>query len=363
MTSANKTLSQISRSAATRLKQAHGIEVPHSALKASLAQAYGEHPHALKALDKRKENQKALQKQLEQLQDLVRQAPAFFAPQYDFEGKKLQWLQAAEKLAPSPKSPAQAPALKKPAAVLHPRTLHLAEDEIGCLELLALDSDGCFTLPEDFVFEPGSLLSSQSAWVPKVSRYGLPVYLEQAQEFFGSMGLSLAKNYRTAVRDLQDDSGDSCTIQVQVSEAQWQRVLDTVWQTQPAFRDHVLEWVGFNYKQNAEHMLREQQLDWAQRYLDMLHTQESLNQEPTWEFEWVYPDEDGDRCAAKVDLSTGEVTPQGEVPDDVRDRLVRTRLVCTDTEELYDVYFQANENGGRWLLKAAALSELRAPAQ
>lgn len=363
MTSANKSLSQISRTAKTHLKRDHGIDVPHSALKASLAQAYGEHPHALKALDERQSSKKALEKQLEQLQDLVRQAPVFFAPQYDFEGKKLQWLQAAEKLAPSPKSPAQAPALKKPAAVLHPRTLHLAEDEIGCLELLALDFDGCFTLPEDFVFEPGSLLSSQSAWVPKVSKYGLPQYLEQPQAFFGSKGLSLAKNYRSAVRDLQDDSGDTCTIQVQVSEAQWQRVLDAVWQTQPAFRDDVLEWVGFNYKQNAEYMPREQQLDWAQRYLDMLHTQESLSQEPTWEFEWVYPDEDGDRCAAKVDLSTGEVTPQGEVPDDVRDRQVRTRLVCTDTEELYDVYFQANETGGRWLLKAPALSELRASAQ
>ncbi len=56
-------------------------------------------------------------------------------------------------------------------------------------------------------------------------------------------------------------------------------------------------------------------------------------------FAWVYPDEDGDSCDAKVDLSTGEIHLGAEVPDDIDDSWVRVRLERPDDGDMVEDVF------------------------
>ncbi len=351
MSNQDKAVTAIVRSMKKALAASHNLQVPHSALRASYLQALGEHPHAFAgkaSVNESGSREAALQAQVDRLTELVKKAPNFFAPQYDFDGEKVAWLQAAG-LLDDP----------KPHVQQKHRTMYLAYDEAGCSQLLAFDKDGVYVLPEGATFAEGSLLVRQQAQLPSVRRYGLPDYLANPGKFYESFGLALSEDYKASHEDLGDDSGDSCTLTVAVSDSQWERaLLLLLLDEDSSLSDDVAEWVGLHYGHNFSAMATAAQLDWTQRFLDAMA--EDLVDEPAeLVFEWVYPDEDGDSRPAVVDLVTGVVTPQGAVPSDVRDSSVRTRLNCDDWVEPVSVYFQRNDSGGVWRLRKQDLVEVK----
>ena len=88
MTSTDKALTALMRSMKRALKEAHGIEVPHSALRASYLSAQGEHPHAFSS-------KPADTDELSTLRELVAEAPSFFHETESFGGRKSAWLKRA----------------------------------------------------------------------------------------------------------------------------------------------------------------------------------------------------------------------------------------------------------------------------
>lgn len=314
MKNQDKATTALVRSMKRHLELKHGIKVPHAALRASYLQALGENPHA-------------------------------------FAGR-------------TPEVKAIPEAAVDASGRL--RTLYLVEDDIGCLERLALDKDGTAKLPDDFEFLD-TRLERLFAELPRVAKYGLPDYIANVREFFGHFGIKLANVYEHDYRDLGDDSGDSCRIFVTMPEAEWQRVLDSAQEESAQFEADVAEWVGLHYGQNFDACKRAQRNEWAQRYLDSLEQPDELDSEPSDEpedltadviFDYVYPDEDGDSMAASVDLHTGIVSFEKAIPADVASPNVRTRIwVSEDGEPLEGAgdgllfetgYFRNAHGGGSW---------------
>lgn len=165
MTDQNKAMTALVRSMKKALQDQHGIKVPHAALRASYLQAQGEHPHAFVGKKATNNNEAALR-------ELVDKAPAFFHPEYDFDGEKLAWLEKAGlKYTTKP----SASNTEEPATSARHR-LYLAEDDIDCLERISLDPDGEVLLPKSWEFKK-AVLESLAADIPRVSKYGLPDYL------------------------------------------------------------------------------------------------------------------------------------------------------------------------------------------
>lgn len=316
MKNQDKATTALVRSMKRNLEQKHGIKVPHAALRASYLQALGENPHAF----------------------------AGRTPDVEVKAVAQQTVDTSGRL----------------------RTLYLVEDDIGCLEHLALDKDGVAKMPVDFEFQD-TLLERQFAELPRVSKYGLPDYIANAREFFGRFGIKLANTYVHDYRDLGDDSGDSCRIFVTMPEDEWQRVLDAAQDESAQFEADVAEWVGLHYRQNFDACKRTQRNEWAQRYLDSLVQSDELDSEPSDEpedvtadviFDYVYPDEDGDSMAASVDLHTGIVSFKKAIPADVASPNVRTRIwVSEDGEPLEGAgdglmfetgYYRNAHGGGSW---------------
>lgn len=276
----NKAITSLVRSMKRTLKDKHGIDVPHSALRASYLQALGENPHA------------------------------FAARSNELEAK-------VERVEPAP-----AAAERNPLC----RTLYLVQDDIGCLERLALDQDGTMLLPEEFEFQ-NTVLERQFAEVPRVSRYGLPDYLVKAKEFYAPFGIELAADYVFWHKDLGNDSGDRCKLIVSMPDVQWNAVLEAVLEENPSFHDELAEWVGLHYRRVLENESTGQQLDWLERYLAA--KQESTDEdnyardeEPESacvdvKFEWCLPGGKPDSVDAYVELDTGLVAFQGHVPENV----------------------------------------------
>jgi hypothetical protein len=291
MKNQDKATTALVRSMKRNLEQHHGIKVPHAALRASYLQALGENPHAFAGRTPEAE------------------LPATLAPVADTSGRL--------------------------------RTLYLVEDDIGCLEHLALDKDGVAKLPADFEFQD-TRLERQFAELPRVSKYGLPDYLANAREFFGRFGITLANTYEHDYRDLGDDSGDSCRIFVTMPEARWQEMLVAVQEGNAQFEADVAEWVGLHYGRILDQEPQAKQTEWVQRYLDSREPTDDTDSDPSPEpesptaaviFEYVYPDEDGDTVAASVDLHTGTVSFTQVLPADVHSPNVRTRIWVTEDGE------------------------------
>lgn len=345
MNTQNKEVTALVRSMKAVLKAGHNLDIPHSALRASYLQALGEHPHAFAG--KASADTASLQAEVARLTELVKKAPLFFSPEHSFDGEKAAWLKAAGQ-PPAPVPGATA------------RTLYLACDEAGCTELLALDKDGMYLLPDGTQFDADSQVVSQYAEVPSVRRYGLPEYLADPARFYQQFGLTLSPEYSAKHRGLGDDSGDSCLVTILMGQSQWELVLLTVLHAENSLRDDVAEWVGQHYDHNFDKMTIVNQLDWVQRFLvQSAQDSDDRNPQDGLLFEWVYPDEDGDSCPASVDLSTGVVTPHGKVPADVPGPGVRPRLRHDDWEEPIPVYFQRQDAGGQWRLTKKCLAEVK----
>jgi len=298
----DKAITSLVRSMKRTLQTEHGITVPHSALRASFLRAHGENPHA-------------------------------------FAGR----VQASEqKTVEVTASVAEAPT--------QTYTLYLADTDAGCLERFALDADGTILLPEDFEFK-GAKLEHQYAEVPSVNRYGLPDYLVKAKEFYAAFGLELSPTHEFKFHNLGDDSGDSCKLQISMTDLEWQAVLAAALGESPDFAAEVAEWVGVHYQHNFDKEPELKKLEWAHRYLEVLE-QES-RQVPV-RFEWVYPDEDSDHVDAYVDIDTGTIVLEQEAADDVTNSSVRIRIWVPNygdeldeamDGEMYDAYFKRGADG------------------
>lgn len=345
--SQNKAVTALVRSLKQALKRDHGIDVPHAALRACYLQAQGENPHAFAGKTARAGSD-------DELKALVAEAPSYFHPGYDFDGKKLEWLKRAGLV------PANTPReheLRGPDV----RRLYLAPDDVGCLVNLSLDSEGEVLLPFDWTFSKKAELLQLRAEVPKVKKYGLPDYLANPVAFFtDSFGLKVADSFRSSYEDLGDDSGDSAWVDVRIGDAEWARLLNAVAAADDALWDNLCEWVGLHYKRSLERESLAKQAEWLERYLEAHETaQLDVLREVT--FEYVLPDEDGDSCSATVSLETGQVTLNKELPDYVTDTQVRTRIWsepnCEGTD--YEVFFRAGDRDGGWHLFADGLKALR----
>ena len=371
----NKALTALARSMKRALKTGHGVEVPHAALRACLLQAQGENPHAYVA---RKQGP-ADQAELVRLRQLVAEAPHYFHPGYDFDGKKLQWLERAGLLhAPSP-------------AAGELRVLHLVGDELGCLERLALDADGEALLPDDLGFDQATIAFVR-ARVPSVRRYGLPDYLSAAAAFFGErFELALAKDFRSDFLDSGDDSGDECRVYVRMDDKTWSRVVDTALRRNATFANDVSEWVGLHYQRVLGRESAVKRTEWVERFLEA-HTDEEASdaeffdpaRQPVSEpfeddntdkvtFEFVYSDEDGDHVPAVLHLHSGEVTLLAKVPEEAKAFGMRTRIWVTCYQNDLDgnghprcgegedfiVYWKQADHGGRWMTSAKDLKAIR----
>lgn len=280
MQDTNKAITSLVRSMKRTLKDKHGIDVPHSALRASYLQALGENPHA-------------------------------FAGRVQAEEVKVE-------------TTVQAAVAKNESTNSH--TLYLAPDDVGCMERLALDREGTILLPEDFEFGK-ALLVSQFAEVPRVSRYGLPEYLVNASKFYASFGLEVSPGYTFWHKDLGDDSGDQCKLVVSMDDAEWNALLNVVLEENPSFHDEIAEWVGLHYRRVFENESTSQQLDWVARFLaakqeaededDYARQEEPESARVEAKFEWQLTGRTPDSVDAYVELDTGLVVFQDHVPKEV----------------------------------------------
>lgn len=309
----NQVITSMARSMGRSLKNEHGITVPHSALRAVLLQAQGLNPHAFADA-----NARAVSEDVKTLQQLVNEAPNFFHPSYDFDGEKVAWLQKAGLVSVDSEATPAMPI----------RTLHLAHDSLGCLNRLALDAEGTLMVPEDFTFTESSLVVSVNALIPRVSKYGMPDYLRMTGGFFqDSFGLGSRLPLDLSYEDLGDDSGDTCFINVEMSDKDWSRIVLAALSESSGTQDAISEWTGLHYKQDFSALSKAKKVEWTVRYLEMLEEASTIHHEPApvsgipVNLEYVYPDQDGDYLPAMLNLATGVVTPKEPLAQQLHDEL------------------------------------------
>ena len=313
MTTKNKELTQLVKSMKKNLLSGHAINVPYSALKACFLQANGEHPHAFGSKDK-------LLTELAEQKALVAQAPAFFSPEHDFDGKKLAWLQKAGMVQPTRTVKSTGPGY----------TLHLVDDESGCLARLAMDAEGKYLVPEGWAFPQSAQVLTLSAEIPNVQKYGFPDYLDNPSVFFlDNLGLALSLNYSADYDDLGDDSGDSAVLTVALEPADWLQLVKAVEIESPALKEALGDWVELPGMTIGDMPVEKQAL--CLEYLKMVSTTDRFTELAPVVFEWVYPDEDSDSRSALVNMETGVILiaeHQHELESlGVLDPTVRTRLL------------------------------------
>lgn len=252
------------------------------------------------------------------------------------------------------------------------RTLYLASDEVGCLTRLSLDQSGHFLIPEDFDFK-GATLFLQKAAFPQESIYSNPEYLTNPYQFFGecNSSIKLSAGFRQEISECKDDSDNKCELQLVIPAAIWEcMVLATIqeagcWESIEAYVE-----AGLNLSLGT--LPASEQVVHMVTYVDnisefMIHDVRKTSLVPPLShgriadvtFDWVYPDEDGDSVDGKVDLDTGVVVLNRDVPEDVRDRKVRTRIQLVNpdiSEELLTVCYAGK---GLWEICDEDREELR----
>jgi len=65
-------------------------------------------------------------------------------------------------------------------------------------------------------------------------------------------------------------------------------------------------------------------------------------------FSYVYPDEDGDSVEAMLDMTSGYLTFNSEVPSDVGDPSVRTRIEVGESSQNFPVSYLPNKSPPNW---------------
>jgi hypothetical protein len=338
MTTKNKAVTQLVQSMKKSLKNEHAHGVPYSALKASYLRANGEHPHAFASRD-------LLTTELDRLKTLVAQAPSFFSPEHDFDGKKLAWLEKAGLCQPTP-------------AGIRPvlgYTLYLAHDEIGCLQRMSLDPMGQYLVPDDWLFPPSAQVLSLYSEVPCVKRYELPEYIAFASGFFeNTFGLKLSSTYTSQYKDLGDDSGDSATLQMKMCPADWLALAKAVAVENEDFNEVLSGWVELPGVALGDMPKEKQDL-----CLDFIKVILSDPLDSNWvcaTFEWVYPDEDSDSRSARINRDTGAILIAEHFEHleelGVTETRVRSRLVLDeDYDSAITPAYRTDDETGRGYFK------------
>lgn len=215
MTQTNQNVSTLIRAMRKDLLENHKVDVPYSALRASYLRANGQNEHAVR------------NRKISVTHVVVEHQP--------LNSGNDVWL-------------------------------HLVEDEIGCLELLALDEFGMFKIPEDFRFS-SSIIRSLWAVIPRVKKYGLPDFIAKAGPFFRErFSLNLSPEFEPEFQELGGDEGDSGKIFVRLTDKDLKQLLEEF--IQSGVTDPVAEWVGMNYQRNWDAEPDIKKWEWLMRYAD-----------------------------------------------------------------------------------------------
>lgn len=292
--STSKEVTQIVASMRKSLAASHGLDVPHSALRAAYLTAKGKHPHSFGKSEEK--------------------------------GKSLK-------------------ASKVPTTSMTTKSMYLTNDEVGCLRDLSLDAEGCYLLTS----LPAELMAriqvkKVEATVPSIAKYGLPDYIAHPRVFFEKdLGMKLHLDFAAQYTDTRDDSGDSCALAVELSEVDYVQVVAATLAEYPDFEEEVAEWVGLHYRNNFEAGSPAAKADWVSRFLEFQAEAIDLFDLVNAKLEWVYPDEDSDHIAVRVDTSGGHIFLKNvedlkyALEHDASDLGVRLRIVFDD--ELFDARY------------------------
>lgn len=319
MNISNKDLKKTVSAIQKALIRDHNISVPYTALRASYLTAHGQNPHAHAS----KSSKKAV------------------------EEMTTQWVS---------------------------KTLYLASDEAGCLERLSFDAEGSYLLPQDYRFPSGrASLLKLTARVPSINRYGLPDYLSNALGFFMEhFELEIHGQFKTKVKDSGDDSGDTCALEIFLTQKAWESLLSDALRDNESLAEDVGFWVGQNYRINFDTLSPSKKLEWVERYLEA-HEEANAQQAPsavllngsdelTVRMEWVWPDEDSEYVPCSVNLNTGVLVIEREnaIPRDVKllDR-VRVYVEADEEDDIFPVFYNTAEGSACWQLRKKDLKELR----
>jgi hypothetical protein len=350
----NKDLTKLVKSVKAALKRDHNTEVPHSALRASLLAALGENPHAFSS---------KTQGQEPELRDLIKEAPHYFHPGYDFDGKKLQWLKRAGLVPADEGRQDTTSAGDRTAQDLASDThvLYLVGDDIGVMECLALDPEGDYKLPEDFDLS-GCSLVGMHAELPRIKKYGLPDYYAKPAEFFERhFGLRTSSLFRQEHEDLGDDSGDACKLAVLLPKATWHKLVREMMQANPGLKGDAAEWVGLHYGKNFDTETTAKRSMWVERFIEAHYSAADMEDVDFVEgtFEWLWPDQDSDSVPCLVDMRTGALELKGEPPE--HDSSIDFRFIAEeDYSEMFPAWYKTQgPDSGKWFLTKEALRDLR----
>ena len=272
------TVKPLIRAMRSALLRDHNVDVPYTALRAAYLSAQGENPHA-----KRKPSPAAKP---------LTSGSWFFVP---LPGG---WVV---------------------------KRLYLVEDEVGCISQLALDPDGEYIVDSSWQFQAKAV--ALDAQVPKISKYGLPDYIQASQSFFKRFeGLELDFGTRVRVQDLGDDSGDTAEVWLAMPGEHWHALL--TWGIAGSkLYNATSEWAGLHYKVALAGLAAPQQVEYVNRFLEATQDLEELPR-----MEWVWPDEDSDYRVCWVDPLSGILTLFGEpVPTGITEGC-RIRMVTFDND-------------------------------
>lgn len=209
----SKSITKLVQSMRRALKADHGLEVPYTALRASLLKANGEHPHAFGRKDR--------------AEDAVTPASADYA--------KLMF--------------------------------QVVENEAGIMELLAVVGEFSeHVVPDDWTFEDAYVVAME-AEIPSIKRYGLPDHLDDPEQFFAYHGLKVAFVQPPAIVDLGDDSGGSARLLVVLPLSERTRLLKHLVKDEPGLEDEVAGYVAEQYQLWYPQMSDEQRARFFLSYL------------------------------------------------------------------------------------------------
>ncbi|MNR71733.1 hypothetical protein D3C71_24110 [compost metagenome] len=337
-TKQSKELTLLARSMCKALAKDHGLQVPHSALRAVLLQAHGENPHAFSRMD--------------EVRRAVNEARASTLRQQVKVGN----VQFGRPLIDDEE--------------LAAHRLYLVDDELGSLEVLALDPEGHARLPDSWRFCSTAILTQLRAKVPDIRRYGLPQYAQSPAAFFAQrFGLAVSHANPVHTSSTGDDSGDTCELDIVMTGAEWVSLVQAALEESVSFGDDVAEWMGQHYFVTLSKLNPAPRAAWVQRYLESHHGRPDPQPVVEVTFEYVYPDEDSGLALALLNLATGELQLKTDVPSDIVDNVVCKRvwsLVDKDwfpdssTDVCCEAFFSHESPGrGHWKVDEAGLAKLR----
>lgn len=354
----DKALKNLVRSMRASLKAEHGIDVPYTALRASLLRAQGENPHA----QGKKATGGPSGPDHEELLELVKEAPLYFHPGYDFDGDKLRWLQRAGHVPATAQNVARIPS-----ASAGLRELFVLQGDDGEWTRLALDFEGEFLLPADWRFESAALVR-QMVVVPHKLGTRLVreiANLREPESFYRTaFGLPLdPKRYHDAFRNLvpESDEPTQFRLQVRMPAHEWSRLLLAVLHNTEFgnLRDQLAEWLGQHHRKNLDAESAENQAYWLARYVGCHETPVDAMETAQVRFEWLWPDQESESVPAVIDLETGVLTVLGKVPADTLSTDVITRVVMDDADDTYEAWPAFDDCTRHWEIHPKVLPEIR----